>query len=141
MTALARLDRVLDELARVPSRVSRPIADDLATLIDKQFARGVDAYGKAWNALRPYTIAKGRGWPPLSDTHDMRDRIRVTPRAGSGIEFFIPDPGRFHQFGWTHHWQGLKVRPRPILPHRGTLPREWRAVIDRRMAEAFQRSG
>lgn len=137
LRAMGRIVARLDDLRRVPSRAAAAVAKDLARMIDQQFSLGVDPYGRAWAQLRPATIARGRHWPPLTDTGAMRDDVVVRPESPSGASFIVPDPGGFHQGGFRTHWSGRFVKPRRILPAGATLPVAWRDVIRRRVAEAF----
>jgi phage gpG-like protein len=124
MGALA--DR-LGDLARVPSRVAARVADDLEAEVQAEFDAGADPYGTPWAPLAPYTLAKPRHPPPLTDTGAMRDSLRIAPMAGAGVEITIDHPAAPHQTGWSGR-QGWGPA-RPILPDRGALPPAWQAII------------
>jgi hypothetical protein len=80
-----RLHGTLRALAEVPSRAAKAASESIATLILDGFDAGTDPYGRPWAPLRPYTLAKGRFPPPLTDSGAMRDSVDVRPTAGAGI--------------------------------------------------------
>lgn len=138
LSAMSHLADRVGDLARVPSRVAARVSGELATLLDDEFSAGVDPYGTAWAPLAESTVARGRTAPPLTDTHVMRDGVRVTPMRGAGVALFVPHPGAPHQTGWEGR-QG-KGPARPILPERGELPPEWAEVIEAACDDEFRRA-
>ena len=119
-----KLAENLAKLAELPSRTTKRVSKDLEEEIQKQFDRGQDPYGKFWKRLRPATIARGRHFPPLTDTRKMRDSIKVTPLPHAGIKIEINEkPAGFHQKGTK------KMTDRKIFPERG-MPSRWQAVFD-----------
>lgn len=127
ISRMGRLAENIGKLAGVPSRASRRVAQELRPLIQEQFDEGADPYGRSWKPLAPSTIDRGRFPPPLTDTGEMRDGIRVQPMRGAGVSITIPHPAQCHQTGWIGP-QGTGPA-RPILPGRGMPPR-WQEVID-----------
>ena len=128
--ALGHLEERLRDLVKIPSRASYSAARRIKKLIDRQYADGRDPYGQPWAPLQPWTLAKGRKPPPLTDTGTMRRETVVFPIAGSGIQIVIyPDYAKFAQFGWVHHWSGLRVPARPLLPGGKALPKAWEEQI------------
>ena len=119
-----RLHGTLRKLAEVPSRAAKAAARELSTLILDGFAAGTDPYGRPWAPLKPYTLAKGRFPPPLTDSGAMRDSIEVRPTSGAGIEITMgAEYATFHQTGT------VTMAPRQILPQSGGLPPEWQSAI------------
>lgn len=119
-----RLHGTLRALSEVPSRAAADASVRIAGLIDESFDAGTDPYGRAWAPLRPYTLAKGRFPPPLTDSGAMRASVDVKPTAGAGIEVTIgTDYATFHQTGTRDMVQ------RQILPQSGGLAPSWREAI------------
>lgn len=119
-----RLHGTLRKLADVPSQAARAAAANIADVIERQFDSGTDPYGRAWAPLKPYTLAKGRFPPPLTDSGAMRDSIEVKPTSGAGIEITMgAEYATFHQTGTVNMAQ------RQILPQSGGLPPEWQSAI------------
>jgi len=121
-----RLHGTLRKLAEVPSRAAKSAAERIGELILDGFASGTDPYGRPWAPLKPFTLAKGRFPPPLTDTGAMRDSIEVKPSGGAGIEVTMGvEYATFHQTGTADMAQ------RQILPQSGGLPPSWsRAIRD-----------
>lgn len=119
-----RLHGTLRALSEVPSRVAADASVRIAGLIDESFDAGIDPYGRPWAPLKPYTLAKGRFPPPLTDSGAMRSSIDVHPTAGAGIEVTIgTDYATFHQAGTRDMVQ------RQILPQSAGLAPSWREAI------------
>lgn len=130
-----RLHGTLRKLSEVPSRAAADAAVRIADVFDGQFADGVDPYGKQWAALKPYTLAKGRFPPPLTDTGAMRDSIEVKPTPGAGIEVTMGvDYATFHQTGTRDMAQ------RQIMPQSGGLPASWSSAIADAVREATRKA-
>ncbi len=123
---LGQLAENLRRLASVPSRVSRPVSDEIAKSIQKQFDDGVNAYGRAWAALAPSTLAKGRTPPPLTDTRAMRNSLNVRPASAAGVQISIGFPAGIHQGGSPK----TNLPARPVLPT-GVFPRTWTEIVER----------
>lgn len=114
-------------LAEVPSQVSREAAESIKASIELQFDQGCDPYGNPWLPLAPSTIARGRFPPPLTDSHDLRDSITVTPMSGSGIQIDVgEDYGIYHQ------------KTRPILPE-AEMPLPWKEAIQKSFDNSVKR--
>lgn len=126
------LAQLIAGLARVPSRVSRDVAQDIRRRITRQFTTETDPYGNAWAPYTAGSIRRGRRPPLLTDTARMRRGIRVRPSSGAGVEITVPAPyAGFHQTGTS------TMARRAILPY-GTLPRAWSAAIQRRLTAAVR---
>jgi len=134
---LGRLERVIEELAYAPRKVAVVAAPKLTRLLQQQFRRGEDPYGRPWAPLRPSTLARGRRPPPLTDTRRLRDGTKATPYPGgrAGIRLKVGRPyGYFHQVGFRVG--RTRVPPRRILPQFG-MPAAWREAL----AEAAREVG
>jgi phage gpG-like protein len=104
MTNAGRFSAVARELARLPSRVSAAVARDIGREIQRNFDRGVDPYGKTWEALADSTIERGRHPPPLTDTGRGRASVKVVAAAGAGIRITVGVTYMlYHQFGGPSH--------------------------------------
>ncbi len=90
-------DRLAD-LASIPSRIARDVADDLNDLMEDGFAAGQDAYGRAWEPLAPRTLRR-HGPPPLTHTGEMRSETVARPTAGAGVTLTAPFPAGIHMTG------------------------------------------
>lgn len=125
--ALRRVRRVVDEMGRLPGRLSQAAAPALTDELQRQFAEGRDPYGYPWAPLKPSTLRK-HGPPPLTDTRRLRDGTKaVAMRAG--IKLIAGAPyGAFHQLGFRVG--RTRVPARRILPNLG-MPRAWREILDR----------
>ena len=136
ISAMGQLaDRVAD-LASVPSRAAARVSRELEYLIGLEFDEGADPYGTAWKPLAKATLSRGRTPPPLTDSRDMRDSLRVRPLAGSGIGITIDHPAAPHQTGWSGP-QGSGPA-RPILPAR-EMPPLWAEAIEAAIAAEYNR--
>lgn len=130
-----RLHGTIRKLADVPAQAAKSASKRIGDLIEEQFAQGTDPYGRPWAALRPYTLAKGRTPPPLTDSGAMRESVEVKPMAGAGIEVTMGvDYATFHQTGTGNMAQ------RQILPQSGGFPRSWSKAIDESVAEATKKA-
>jgi hypothetical protein len=123
---MGRLADRIEDLARIPSRAAATVALELEALIEAEYEGGHDPYGEPWEPLAEATIAKGRHFPPLTDTGAMRLGSTVTPTQYAGVAIYIPHPGAPHQTGWSGP-QG-DGPARPTLPSRD-MPRSWRDAI------------
>jgi Phage virion morphogenesis family len=129
-------DRIAD-LATVPSAVAAKVAVEIEGLIEKEFDEGHDPYGTAWEPLSKTTTDRGRTPPPLTDTHQMRDTLKVAPLPHAGISVTIDHPAAPHQTGWSGP-QGSGPA-RPILPDRDELPESWQEVIEDAIVDEVER--
>src|SRR5690606_17437543 len=66
------LARALRELVRVPSQIAGAVSDAINDRIQAGFDQGTDPYGSPWAELAPYTLAKGRTPPPLTESGGLR---------------------------------------------------------------------
>lgn len=138
ISGVRHLAERVGDLARVPSRVAARVSDELAAEVQAEFDAGTDPYGDPWAPLSPVTEARGRTAPPLTDSGDMRDGIRVASLAGAGVGITVPHPGAPHQTGWSgKHGAGPA---RPILPDRGALPEAWENIIFDATEDEFQKA-
>lgn len=130
-----RLHGTLRKLADVPSQAARAASARIADVIEQQFDSGTDPYGRAWAPLKPYTLAKGRFPPPLTDTREMRESVEVRPTASGGIEVTMGvDYATFHQTGTRDMAQ------RQIMPQSGGLPASWSSAIADAVREATRKA-
>lgn len=128
---LGLLKANLSRLSRVPAQTAAAVSTDIAVEIEKEFDAGQDPYGRAWEALRPATLRRGRRPPPLTDTGHLRSSVRVAPTAGAGIAIVIgAEYARFHQTGTVN------MAARPILPA-GGFPASWSQAIKRAAENQF----
>ncbi len=137
----------LSDLASIPSRASRAIANRITGLLDQQFDDGVDPYGAPWQELAAAT-AERHGPPPLTETGEMREGTYAKPMPGSGIALYGGSSSRswngtvavagIHQTG--AHKEGWDMPARPILPQGRALPDEWKSAIDDELAAAFSKA-
>lgn len=127
MAGLDSWMRALEELARVPSRAAAPVAAKLQEQIDRQFAEGVDPYGKRW-------AAKADGDPSyLTRSTDLHQSVVVRPLPGAGVAITVGAPyGQFHQEGTS------RMPARPILPTAG-LPPSWAEAVSAGVEEAYRK--
>ena len=132
---LAGLARSYRALARVPSQVAKDIAERYNERLQDGFDAGTDPYGVEWEALAPFTIAKGRFPPPLTDKGDLRAQARLVPMQGTGLQFVQQVP-----YGFVHMSGRADMPKRRYLPDAG-LPAAWRAdlraALAARVAEKF----
>lgn len=130
-------DRMAD-LANVPSRVAARVSQKLAENIQDEFAAGTDPYGEPWQPLAPATVARGRGAPPLTDTGDMLDSLRVAPLPGAGVSITIAHPAAPHQTGWSGD---KSIGPaRPILPAGESFPELWEEILTKAAEDEFRKA-
>lgn len=139
MVDARRFSRVVRSLGRVPSQISRAVADDIAQEIQDNFDRGVDPFYRTWRPLAPATLRRGRTPPPLTDTGRGRRSISVKPLGGAGITIRVGSSYMpYHQFGAPN------LPRRAFLPTR-TLPPTWEEIfqhhLDRRAAEVWRKGG
>lgn len=107
----------LARLARIPEEVSADAATGIQELLLDQYAAGTDPFLRAWKALAPSTIAKGRHPPPGTETFVMRDSTKATAMPGGGVSFDVgPAYATYYD------------RVRPIFP-RGNMPAGYYAII------------
>jgi hypothetical protein len=130
---LGRLVQTIQRLSEVPRKMAVIAAPKLSALLQDQFDRGADPYGRAWAPLKPSTIAKGRRPPPLTDTRKLREKT-VVKVAQYGLRMIVGMPyGFFHQVGFKV--SKTRVPPRRILPQYG-LPASWKRVLDESARQA-----
>lgn len=126
-------DRAAD-LSHVPAVAAPRAARAIQRLVEAEFADGHDPYGDPWTPLSEATEARGRAWPPLTDTGDMAGSLNVYARAdGHGVAITIDHPAAPHQTGWIGP-QGTGPK-RAILPDRG-MPEAWAEAIDEAIGDA-----
>lgn len=127
ISAMGRLADNLAELAEVPSRASKKVSENIADLIEAEFASQSDPYGNPWEDHADATIERHGPHPILSLSGAMRSTVHVAPMAGAGVSVTIDHPSEDHQTGWSGP-QG-RGPARPILPS-GDLPDSWALAID-----------
>lgn len=128
----------LDDLAKVPSRVSKKLSVAIYNEIQDEFDAGTDPYGDPWAPLAEATLDTGRHPPPLTDTSAMRSSLSVKPMASAGVSITIDHPAAPHQTGWRGPLSSGPARP--ILPARAELPDTWNDLIDDLVTKEFRKS-
>ena len=123
----------LGELAEVPSRAARDIADDFDAFLAEGFASKHDPYGNAWAPLEQSTVdRKGGDTTILEETGTLREETHAAPTRGAGIEFRSAPYGFFHNAGTA------SMVPRKILPDGPALPVQWTQAMRDRLSAAFK---
>lgn len=139
--SIGRLGQLLDRLMDLPRKVAAEAKPEIDRLLRRQFAAGVDPYGRPWAPLRPATIATGRRAPPLTGfTRELRGGTGVILGGGNkaGLRVRLGAPyGYFHQVGYRNARTGRKVPARRILPQFG-MPVAWNMAL-RRAATSIAR--
>ncbi len=121
--------RALRELAKVPAQVARDASADITKIMRKNFASGLDPYGRAFAPLTESSIKRGRRPPPL---RKFRRAAKATPLSGSGISIQIDHPqAGFHNTGTS------RMAKRMVMPD-GALPAAWREAIQKRLTRAIR---
>jgi hypothetical protein len=121
----------------LPARALRRVADLLAMDLDHEFELGRDPYGDPWAPLSDVTLASGRTPPPLTDTRNMRDSVKVRPKSPSDILITIDHPAMPHQTGWNG--KSGKGPARPMVPNRDEVPANWAHSIESAVEAEFRR--
>lgn len=132
------LASAIASLNKVPEAAAREAAPKLTLLLQEQFDRGLDPYGRPWQPLAPRTLARGRRPPPLTDTGRLRGGTGAVARGGGqpGIQLVAgAEYGKFAQFGFRV--RGKAVPAREIFPTLG-LPLAWALVIKNVMRRAVR---
>ena len=132
MTPL-QASRAIRDLTKVPSQSARPVSVRIKADIERYFSAGEDPYGKAWAPLRPATLAKGRHPPPLTDTHDGRDGITVTPAQGAGVRITSNTSYMVH-----HMRKSGNRAARKFLPE-GVTPKQWEKIYQEELEKASRK--
>lgn len=120
---LGRLASTLEQLGRLPGRVARRVAPAITAKLQQQFDSGTDPYGKAWEPLKPSTIARKGHDTILVETGEGRDGTKAIALPGAGVGIIL---------GPKLQWHLLKTEnraARPVLPLYG-LPKAWRERIE-----------
>lgn len=126
---LKGLTRKLEGISDLASHVAEEASKEIATLIQRQFDRGVDPDGNRWASLAETTIRRGRHAPPLTDTGEMRHTVTCTPE-GPAIRIRVEGPAVYHQYGTQ------SMPARHILPE-GSLPKSWIKALRGALKEAI----
>jgi hypothetical protein len=119
LRSMGQLEQMLDELIQTPRKIAVEVAPKITKLLQRQFARGVDPYGRKWRRL-----ATGRA-AHLTKTGKLRSGTRAMPGMGgrAGLRVVVGMPyGSFHQTGTS------RMPARKILPERG-MPAAWREAF------------
>jgi hypothetical protein len=132
-----RLIENLAEIARLPSRITTPIAEKLNVELQKEFNTGADPYGTPWVKLAPSTIKKKKGSTLIMiDTRTMRVGTKAVTLPGAGIALVSVEYAKYHQ-GKAHDGS----RPaRPVLPNKSELPERWQQIVALEWSRAFKRT-
>ena len=132
MAGIQDLLNRLDQLKKVPSRITKAVATRLDAELKSQFLRAVNAYGNAWKPLLPSTVRrKGGDSRILMRTGRASQETGAKPASGSGIELTAPDYMQHHQEGTAH------MVARKPFPDGKALPPSWSAIIKEEMNNAF----
>jgi phage gpG-like protein len=122
----------LNELRKMPSRITKAVAARIDEELKAQFERSVNAYGNPWKPLLPQTVRRKFGDARiLRRTDELSQGIAAKAASGSGIEITAPAYGQFHQTGTKF------MAARKLFPDGKALPPAWRAIIADEMAKAF----
>jgi hypothetical protein len=120
-------------LAEVPSRTTKAVAPLLLARWRADWRAGKDPHGRAWAALAPNTLAKGRTPPPMIETGGTLASTAVRPLKGSGLAITV---GGFASL----HMRSTTVRPaRATVPTMG-VPASWRGIIAKAAKEQAARA-
>lgn len=118
--------RALRELAKVPAVVSREVAVGIRRQVKRDFAAGVDAYGRAYAPLAPASLARGRTPPPL---RKYARHVAVAPLGSSGVALTVSHPqAGFHQTGTRH-------MPKRVVFPDGPMPAAWNDIVAKALAK------
>lgn len=123
----------IGELAQIPSRIARPIAEGISAELRKQFEQGSDPYGVPWRTLAPYTIRKKGHDLILIEHGDLERDTHARPASGAGVELVSNEIGQFHQTGTE------RMPARQIFPYRAELPIAWQRIIREEYERAFRK--
>ncbi len=135
MSGFADLAANIGELAGLPSRISKRVADGIDKLLNDQFDAETDPYGNAWEPLLPQTVKRKKGDSRiLRRTDNLVARTTAVASAGSGVELVSEDYGGVHQVGYVN------MVARPILPDGAELPEEWQDIIDGEFEDAMKKA-
>jgi hypothetical protein len=135
VSAMGRLESVLNGMSRVPQRVAELAAPRISGLLFEQYKTGRDPYGKAWEPISPNTYRRvtKRRWPPMTDTRRLRDGTMATARPG-GISIRMGRPE------WYFSQVGTVTQPvRTLLPDRG-WPRRWLDALNESAASVVKQT-
>lgn len=128
-TKFGQFARALRELAKVPAKVARDAAADITKIMRRNFAAGLDPYGRPYAALTEGSIKRGRRPPPL---RKFRRAAKAMPLSGSGISIQIDHPqAGFHQTSTS------RMAKRIVMPD-GAVPATWREAIQKRLTQSIR---
>jgi phage gpG-like protein len=103
------------------------IERNLHDVIENEFNRGVDPYGKPWSPLKPSTLRKGRKPPPLTGpTRRLRGDIVI---HADSAQVFVHIPAEYtthHQFGAP----SVNLAQREMVPTSGPSASWNKAITD-----------
>ena len=120
LRSIGQLEQTLAELDVMPRKLAIDVAPKITRLLQRQFSRGTNPYGRRWAKL-----ASGKP-SHLTETGRLRDGTRAGPMPGgrAGVRVILGARyGYFHQTGTRH------MPARRILPQMG-MPADWREVFD-----------
>lgn len=124
--ALSKLAAGISRIEKLPEETAQAATARIQKLIDEEFAKFADPYGRPWPAF-----SKRTG----SDKHrDIPASIKTTAKGGT-IEVEASNPhSHFYQFGTS------RMPARPFLPI-GGLPDSWEKAIEDSANEAVTKLG
>lgn len=121
--AIPGMIAALNELAKVPARLSRPTIAALNPLIDEMFQNGTNPYRKPWAPLKPSTVKRKRGNTQiLVRSRKLWPGTKFIAKGGAGVALVIGPAGEWAQSGAPNR------EVRDVVPAYG-LPSHWRAAI------------
>jgi hypothetical protein len=127
---LAKLKNLMERMSKLPDVLAVEAAPGITRLLQDEFERGVDPYGRAWAPLAASTLARGRRAPPLTDTRRLRNGTQAYALPGKGLRLGMgAGYGVFHQIGFRNHRGGRPVPARRIFP-RASLPKSWVKILN-----------
>lgn len=134
LSELGRLEKTLAELDVLPRRVAVAAAPKISRLLQRQFAQGVDPYGRRWARLA--TGKRSR----LTETGRLSSGTRAAPMVGgrAGLRIIVGLMGTRGRSPIVHQTGTRNMPARKILPERG-LPREWRDAIETASKAEFRK--
>lgn len=129
---LGRIRHMLQELARVPSRLAPGLAARLTRRIRGMFASQSDPYGKRWAPNAPRTVAKKGHGRVGYEKGNLEAGSYAAPLPGSGVKIVVGPKGEYMQE------PRAGVPRRRVLPDQG-MPATWRADIKATLDEEIDK--
>ncbi len=125
-----KAQRSIEELTRLPSKVTGPIAIRINARLRFMFLSQTDPYGNPWASLSPVTVAKKGHSRILYENGDLMAGTICVPLPGAGLKILIGPKGYYHQIGRSN------MPARKVFPDKG-MPPLWRQDIDAEVKAAM----